>query len=224
MKRSIVLTVAASLSLTANLVAIRGSGAQALAQASASCPTVRILAIQPRDREQWLLLGSDKSLTMPVTVELTTEREIATYAVPLETSSEAIGGAIVYHSTPIVLANPVGTVLSASVRAQPDATATCENATRAVRTADDAGVYTLSPLSDDDARLNQFLAPENRVRGEPLGVKSRRSVASHCKVSHRDAKTARTVEPDYPLHARQMGYTGNVGSAMGGSVVKKVRR
>src|ERR1700688_1252845 len=126
MKCFITLAVTAWLTLAIPPTPLNGDIQQALAQAATpSCPTLRILAILPRERTQWLLLANDTSVTTPVTIELTTEREIVTYAVPSVIFAEEIGGSIAYRSTPIVLANPLGTVLSATARASLDGATIC---------------------------------------------------------------------------------------------------
>src|SRR6202166_882614 len=137
-----------SLAVTAGLVlAILPRGltgeAQVLAESASSCPTLDITAIWPRSLAVWLLLGSDKPVTTPTTIQLTTEREIATYSLPAITFAAPVGGTLGgFRSAPLALVAPLGNVLSVTVRPV-TATATCPNATRIARLPPTSGISNL---------------------------------------------------------------------------------
>jgi TonB family protein len=212
MKRFTVLALIAWLTLASSPMRSHGDTQQAFAQATVpSCPALAIVAIWPRSLAVWLLIGSDKPVTTPATIELTTESEIATYSLPSVTlaqhADDAAGG---YRSAPIALAAPVGNVLSATVRPM-IAAATCQPATRIVRFADASGVYNFAEPSVEDIAFEKTVMIESRGPDKTVGVTARRNAAPFdCKVAHRNVSTVRAVPPDYPKRAQELGQVGTV--------------
>ena len=205
-----------TLAVTAGLVlAILPRGltgeAQVLAESASSCPTLDITAIWPRSLAVWLLLGSDKPVTTPTTIQLTTEREIATYSLPAITFAAPVGGTLGgFRSAPIALVAPLGNVLSVTVRPV-TATATCPNATRIARLADASGVYNLAQGSDDDIAFEKTVAIEALLPDKTIAVTTRGTAAPFdCKVAHRYVSSVQPVQPEYPLRARESGQVGTV--------------
>jgi len=210
MKCSKALAVIAWLVLTILPTGLNRDAMQAIAQAAMpSCPKYDIVAIWPRSLATWLLIGSDQTTAIPVTIELTTEKEIAIYSVPAiafaKPPGEAPGG---LRSAPIALVAPLGNVLSASV--QPIITAaTCAASTRIVRLAGASGVYRLAQRSDEDIAFEKTVVIEAQGPDKSVAVTTRRDAAPFdCKVPHRDALATHLIEPEYPGHARGLGQGG----------------
>ena len=214
MKLSIVLSVAAALSLSLPPTLLGFSDTQeAFAQSAPStCPSLRILAIFARDRAQWIFLSSDRPVTMPVTVELTTDSSIVTYAVSVVVFDEPLGGSAGYRSPPVMLANPLGTILSVSARSTIDGNPACPIARRDMLARDDQGVFVPVPLSREDMGFNGIISRAPQSIAVPLAPNSRRTVdtVSDCSVRHRDAKTTLPRAPAYTGSARAMGAVGIV--------------
>lgn len=212
MKCVTALAVNAWLVLTILPTGLNRDPMQAIAQtATPSCPKYDIVAIWPRSLAVWLLVGSDQTTTTPVTIELTTEKEIAIYSVPAivfaKPPGEAPGG---LRSAPIALVTPLGNVLSASV--QPVITgATCAASTRIVRVATASGVYRFAQRSDEDIAFEKVVMIEAQGADKSVALTSRRDAAPFdCRVAHRDALATHLVEPEYPSHARGLGQGGTV--------------